>query len=195
MNTLSNAIKETLVSILGYSILNIRTASNNKDFKRISYELEHLTKLMDLLMDVSLLKDYMQNSRRKYLEQIRECYENPFEDLWNELQNISENQTTITPILDEIDVVLMGIIATGVKNISNFVDIKDYKNIFIEAYHIHNIPSIITSKKKKEMIEYYLKIERKQYLRDGDKVARQNFEGIWKEFLSIIKPKKKYIFF
>ena len=155
MNTLSNAIKETLVSILGYSILNIRTASNNKDFKRISYELEHLTKLMDLLMDVSLLKDYMQNSRRKYQEQIRESYENPFEDLWNELQNISENQTTITPILDEIDVVLMGIIATGVKNISNFVDIKDYKNIFIEAYHIHNIPSIITSKKKKEMIEYY----------------------------------------
>ncbi len=195
VNNFENAIKETLVSILYYSILNIRTAANDEDYKRISYEFEHLTRLTELLMDIGLLNDYMQNSRKKYLEQIRENHENPFEGLWNELQNITENHTAITPILDELDVILMGIISTGIKNISNFMDIKDFENIYIEAYHIHNIPSIIKSKKKDELIKYYFKVERKQYLRDGDKAAKQNFEGIWKELLSIVKPKKKIIFF
>jgi len=45
------------------------------------------------------------------------------------------------------------------------------------------------------MIDYYLRIERKQYLKEGDRVARQNFESVWKEFFSIIKPKKRFIFF
>jgi len=83
-----------------------------------------------------LINDYMQNSRKKYLDQMREYNENPFEGLWNELQNIAENHTAIMPILDELDVVLMGIIATGVKNISNLMGMKDWENVFIEAYHI-----------------------------------------------------------
>jgi len=195
VNTLNNPLKEILISILEYSILNIRTASNNKDFKLISYELEHLPKLIDLLMDVRLLKDYMQSSIKKYLEQIKDCYENPIEDLWNELQNIFENQTQNVLILDEMDMVLIKIVSIGIKNISSFMAAKDYRNIFIEAYHIHNIPNIITSKKKEEMIDYYLRIERKQYLKEGDRVARQNFESVWKEFFSIIKPKKRFIFF
>ena len=50
-------------------------------------------------------------------------------------------------------------------------------------------------KKKEELIEYYLKVERKQYSRDANKVAKQNFEIIWKELRDIIKRKKKLFFF
>lgn len=121
---MNNPLKEILISILEYSILNIRTASNNKDFKLISYELEHLPKLIDLLMDVRLLKDYMQSSIKKYLEQIKDCYENPIEDLWNELQNIFENQTQNVLILDEMDMVLIKIVSIGIKNISSFMKLQ-----------------------------------------------------------------------
>lgn len=190
---LSDVIKEVLVSMLGYSILNIRTASNDKDIKRVSCELEHLLKVLDLLKDVSLLKDYMLNEREKYLAKISKYQENPYEDLWNELQKIYEDEVPITLMLDEMDEVLVRVIVVGVSNISNFVDNENCKDIFIESYHIHNIPSIIVSKRKKEMINYYLKVERKQYVREGDKVARQNFERVWKELLNIVKTKKKFI--
>ena len=192
---MDDVTKETLVSILQYSILNIRAASGNKDNKWIFYELEHLIKLLDLFMDISLLKDYMYNARKKYLEQIGECYENQYEDLWNELQNDFENLVLDTLILDETDVVLINIIKIGVNNMLIFANIKDYKNIFIEAYHIHNLPSIIIAKKKEELIKYYLKVECKQYSRDANKVAKQKFENTWKKLRNLIKPEKKFLFF
>lgn len=192
---LGDVIKEILVSILQYSILNIRAASSAKDNKWIFCELEHLRKLLDLFMDISLLKCYMYNTRKRYIEQMGEYYEKQYEDLWNELQKNSENLVLDTLILDEIDVVLINIINIGAKNMLTFANIRDYKNIFIEAYHTHNLPSIITAKKKEELIEYYLKVERKQYSRDANKVAKQNFEIIWKELRDIIKRKKKLFFF
>lgn len=195
MNSLSDGIKETLVSILQYSILNIRAAAGNKDDKWISFELEHLVKLLDLFMNISLLSDYMHNTRKKYLEHISEGYENSYEGLWNELQRNAANLTADTLVLDEIDVVLIDIIRIGVNNILNFMNVKDYNNIFIEAYHIHNLPSIITSKTEKELIGYYLKVECKQYLRDADKEAKQNFKSVWKELKNIIKSKKRFLFF
>lgn len=180
---------------MGCAILNIRTASNNKDFKRIAFELEHLISIKDLLTGGSSYKDYMDNSRQKYLDQMNEYQENPYENLWNELQDIAENQGILILILDEIDKVFLDVITTGVNNISNFMSDKDFDNIYIEAYHIHNIPSIVISKRKKEMIEYYLKVECKQYLREGEKSAKKNFESVWKELIHIAKPKKKFIFF
>lgn len=195
MNILYNDIKDILVSILQYTILNIRVASSQKDLERISYELEHLRKLLDLFRDLSLLKDYMHNTRKKYLEYIEGRYENSYEDLWNELEINYKKSVRGSLILNEIDKVLISIIIIGVNNISDFVITGDYENIFIEAYHIHNLPCIIQDKEKKELIGYYLKVECKQYLREGNEVAKQNFDSIWKELRNIIKPKKKMLLF
>lgn len=188
---MNSVIKEILISILGYSILNIRTASNEKNLEWIFCELEHLKKMLALLMDMSLLNDYMNYVKIKYLEQTSECHQNSYEDLWNELQNIVDKQVTIDVKLDELDEVLIGIVNTAVNNLSYYADNKDYKNSYIEAYHVHNIPSIIISKKKEEMIKYYFKVERKQYLREGKKEARKKFEDKWKELKEITKLKKK----
>lgn len=183
-------LKEILISITESSIQAIRVAANSEDIYLISSELEHLIKILGLLKNKYGIRDYLEVTQNKYIEKI--C-ENPYEYLWSELE---KNKSVIDDykfILNELEDIIIDIILIGVDNIGSYMDNKDYRNIYIEAYHIHNLPSIITSNEKKELIKYYQEIEKRQYLKECQKNAKKKFKNTWKKLDKITKVKKKSI--
>lgn len=186
-------LKKNLISIVEYSIQAIRVAANSEDIYMISSELEHLIKVLDLFKNRFELEDYLKNTQKKYIEKIGEDYENPYVNLWNELEKNMDELDDFILVLDELENLIIEIIIIGVNNIVSYANSKDFRNIYIEAYHIHNLPSIITTNQKIELIKYYQVVERRQYLKESQKVARKKFKDIWKELDKRMKPKRKWM--
>lgn len=187
MNT---TIKDILISIMKYSIQSIKYAAKEEDVSKISCELEHLLKVLEVIENKEQLARYIELIRKKYLEQNGEDYENMYECLWCELeQNFNDEQSFI---LDEVDNIILNIIKLGINNIFDFTNGKDFESVYVEAYHIHNLPSVLTTNKKNELIKYYLEIECKQYLKEGNINSKKKFKANWKQLSRIIKLKKRF---
>lgn len=184
-------LKEIIISIVENSIHTIRMAANSEDIYLISSELEHLISLLDILKNKYELRDYFENFQKKYIEKTSGKYENSYEYLWKELEEKRNVPDDYKFVFDKIEDIILNIIIIGVDNIVRYTDNIDYKNIYIEVYHIHNLPCIILSNEKTELIKYYQDIERKQYSKECRKEAKKRFKGIWKELNKITKSKKK----
>ena len=60
----------------------------------------------------------------------------------------------------------------------------------IEAYHTHNLPSLIKDYKY-ELLTYYLEIERPQYIRESTRKTFETFEPHWKRLEEFVQRNVK----
>lgn len=78
----------------------------------------------------------------------------------------------------EVAELLLQILRTGILNVRTAANRGDSKRCFIEADHIHNLPSLLT-KYSPDLLEYYWSAERDCYLRNSD--GPGSFEPLWSQ--------------
>lgn len=80
---------------------------------------------------------------------------------------------------------LLRILSSGILNVRILSEQGDSKNIFFEADHIHNLPSLLESRSSK-MLSYYLDVEVPIYRKKGIFKDSAEFLECWKELKMIL---------
>jgi hypothetical protein len=75
---------------------------------------------------------------------------------------------------EEVRGACLDILFTGLLRIRNAAELEAART---EAYHLHNLPQLVRTPKR-ELLEYYLDIERPEFLREGPEHPEM-FEPAW----------------
>lgn len=136
----------------------------------------------------------MTNNLQQIIQILRHYNKNLKTDLseyLNDYDKCLQQLISNTLKLNSIELILVDILAISFENIKILAKNSKYKLLNKEAYHIHNIPSIIYSDKNfLERVEYYVKYEVKDYKNESKRNFVKKFEKSWSKLIDELHVKK-----
>ncbi len=85
----------------------------------------------------------------------------------------------------EIAQVVLHLLAHGLLRIRAFAGAGESKKCFIEADHLHNLPSLL-SDYRPEMLQFYWEIERPSFVKQVPEQERRDLQPIWDRLAPLV---------
>jgi hypothetical protein len=85
----------------------------------------------------------------------------------------------------EIAEVVSGILGQGLLRIRAFAGAKEAKKCFIEADHLHNLPSLLADYRP-EKLRYYWEIERPSFIQQVPENERRDLTPLWNRLAELV---------
>ena len=86
----------------------------------------------------------------------------------------------------EVVEIIAQILTSTLLRIRNFAGQSDFEQCFIESDHAHNLPNLI-SNYSKDLLKFYLNIERPTFIRQSKDRNFDSFEPYWEKLEDILK--------
>jgi hypothetical protein len=92
--------------------------------------------------------------------------------------------------LPEIRECLLEVVATGIINIRSEATRGNCARCFIEADHIHNLPTLVCDFSH-ELLKFYLDVEKPAYISQSSGAETKSFESVWARLERAVKAMPK----
>ena len=87
---------------------------------------------------------------------------------------------------DDVAEVVLEILGRGILRIRCFAGAKEAKKCFIEADHLHNLPSLLADYHP-ELLRYYWEIERPSFISQVPEHERRDLQPLWDRLASLVE--------